>query len=303
MLATTASNAASAITDIWNSYKNKRTNTELYSDNAVIVFVPSSVGARGPAQIRKFFLNPQFSEKVNSVQEVVYNTVSSNHKLIEEVTWTITFHSDECRWLVPQLDDRFLINATIQFPVTTSVSFDKVDNKIESIRYLWDQASVLKQLKVITDKVKWPVTGEQQVEALRSLQTVRLAGLNAEEADVDHQNTYKEQQRNQFCKLTTPPGRIFGPVDPKDQVTRPVRRAEPTAPPSRNIFTYQPPAERPLVEPSDKLKSTFNIFTHDDGSAVNKLSSRLSNTNITQSRSLPAAAGKPTPRIAHSIIG
>ncbi|KAI8643925.1 hypothetical protein BD408DRAFT_414106 [Parasitella parasitica] len=295
MLATVAADAAPAITDIWSSYKTKRTSVDLYSANAVIMFVPSSVGARGPAQIRKFFLSPQFSEKVNSVQEVVYNTVSSNNKLIEEVTWTITFHSDECKWLVPQLDDRYLINATVQFPVTTSVSFDKVDNKIESIRYLWDQASVLKQLKVIKDEIKWPVTGGLQIEVLRSPQTVRLIGLNTEEVDVGDQKTQGDQPRNQFS-----PGRIFGPVDPKDQVNRPVRRAEPNAPPDRNIFTYQPPAERPLVEPSNKLKSTFNIFTHDDGSTAN---STFFNTNITQSKSLPAAAGKPTPRITRSIIG
>ncbi|KAL7322570.1 hypothetical protein PS15p_211555 [Mucor circinelloides] len=302
MLASSSSSAttnASTVTinDIWDSFKNKRTNTELYSENAVIMYVPTSVGVRGSTQIRKFFLNPQFSEKVNSVQEVVYNTVASGNRLIEEATWTIHFHTGECKWLVPQLDERYLMNATIKIPVTTSVVFDKADNKIESVRYSWDQASVLKQLKVISDKVQWPVIGEQQIEALRSPQTVRLTGLNAEEVNVDHHQTQKDQQRNQFS-----PGRIFGPVDPKDQVRSPVRHAGPNAPPARNIFTYQPPTERPLVAPTNKLNSSFS-FTHDDGSStVNKLSSTLSNTNISQSKSMPAA-GKVTPKISHNIIG
>ncbi|CAO0792723.1 unnamed protein product [Mucor circinelloides] len=302
MLASSSSSAttnASTVTinDIWDSFKNKRTNTELYSENAVIMYVPTSVGVRGSTQIRKFFLNPQFSEKVNSVQEVVYNTVASGNRLIEEATWTIHFHTGECKWLVPQLDERYLMNATIKIPVTTSVVFDKTDNKIESVRYSWDQASVLKQLKVISDKVQWPVIGEQQIEALRSPQTVRLTGLNAEEVNVDHHQTQKDQQRNQFS-----PGRIFGPVDPKDQVRSPVRHAEPNAPPARNIFTYQPPTERPLVAPTNKLNSSFS-FTHDDGSStINKLSSTLSNTNISQSKSMPAA-GKATPKISRSIIG
>ncbi|KAL7308481.1 hypothetical protein PS15m_011681 [Mucor circinelloides] len=302
MLASSSSSAttnASTVTinDIWDSFKNKRTNTELYSENAVIMYVPTSVGVRGSTQIRKFFLNPQFSEKANSVQEVVYNTVASGNRLIEEATWTIHFHTGECKWLVPQLDERYLMNATIKIPVTTSVVFDKADNKIESVRYSWDQASVLKQLKVISDKVQWPVIGEQQIEALRSPQTVRLTGLNAEEVNVDHHQTQKDQQRNQFS-----PGRIFGPVDPKDQVRSPVRHAEPNAPPARNIFTYQPPTERPLVAPTNKLNSSFS-FTHDDGSStVNKLSSTLSNTNISQSKSMPAA-GKVTPKISHNIIG
>ncbi|KAF1806931.1 hypothetical protein V8B55DRAFT_1442967 [Mucor lusitanicus] len=302
MLASSSSSATTnastaTISDIWDSFKNKRTNTELYSENAVVMYVPTAVGVRGNTQIRKFFLNPQFSEKVNSVQEVVYNTVASNSRLIEESTWTIHFHTGECKWLVPQLDERYLMNATIKIPVTTSVAFDKADNRIESIRYTWDQASVLKQLKVISDKVQWPVIGEQQIEALRSPQTVRLTGLNAEEVNVDHHQTQKEQQQNQFM-----PGRIFGPVDPKDQVRSPVRHAEPNAPPARNIFTYQPPTERPLVAPTNKLNSSFS-FTHDDGSStINKLSSTLSNTNISQSKSMPAA-GKVTPKISRNIIG
>lgn len=79
----------------------------------MVMYVPTAVGVRGNTQIRKFFLNPQFSEKVNSVQEVVYNTVASNSRLIEESTWTIHFHTGECKWLVPQLDERYLVNVAI----------------------------------------------------------------------------------------------------------------------------------------------------------------------------------------------
>lgn len=57
----------------------------------------------------------------------------------------------------------------------------------------------------------------------------------------------------------------------------------------RNIFTYQPPPERRLVAPTNKLNSSFT-FSHDEGSKP------------TASQSMPAA-GKPTPRILHNIIG
>lgn len=61
------------------------------------------------------------------------------------------------------------------------------------------------------------------------------------------------------------PGRIFGPVDPKDQVRQPIRRPEPNAPPARNIFTFEPPSQRPLVAANpNKLGSSFS-FTHDEG--------------------------------------
>lgn len=60
-------------------------------------------------------------------------------------------------------------------------------------------------------------------------------------------------------------GRIFGPVDPKDQVRQPIRRPDPNAPAPRNIFTFQPPSQRPLVAANpNKLGSSFS-FTHDEG--------------------------------------
>lgn len=77
------------------------------------MYVPTCVGVRGNAQIRKFFLNSQFSEKVNPVQETVYNTVVGSHQLIEEVIWSIHFHSGECKWLVPHLEDRYLVTISM----------------------------------------------------------------------------------------------------------------------------------------------------------------------------------------------
>lgn len=93
----------------WTSFKNKRTSVDLYAEDAVIMYVPSSVGVRGGAQIRRFYLNSQFSEKANPVQETVYHTIASGNKLIEEVVWSIHFHTGECNWLVPHIDDRYLV--------------------------------------------------------------------------------------------------------------------------------------------------------------------------------------------------
>lgn len=103
-------NSSSSIEQTWNSFKNKRTAADLYSEDAVIMYVPTLVGVRGSAQIRKFFLSAQFSEKVNHVKETVYNTLIGSNKLIEEVIWSIHFYSGECKWLVPHVEERFLVN-------------------------------------------------------------------------------------------------------------------------------------------------------------------------------------------------
>lgn len=114
---TSTSTSANNLSDeaTWAAFKAKRTNVDLYTDNAVIMYVPTSVGVRGCAQIRKFFLHPQFSQKVNPVQETVYNTVQSNHQLIEEATWSIHFHSGECKWLLPHTEERYLVTIDLFF--------------------------------------------------------------------------------------------------------------------------------------------------------------------------------------------
>ncbi|KAI7905702.1 uncharacterized protein BX663DRAFT_429698 [Cokeromyces recurvatus] len=235
----------------WKSFKENRTNSDLYSENTVIMFVPTLIGTRGNgSQIRKFFLHPQFSDKICIIQETVYNTLISNHKLIEEVVWKVHFKGSECKWLLPNLQENHsMINTTIQFPLTLSASFDTKSHKIESIRYFWDQACILKQLNMMSSSL---VVGEQQIETLCSPHRVQLTGLT-----------------NQDEVMMKPSS-------------------------SRNIFTYQPPPQRPMVSPSNKLNSTFK-FTHDDGT------SQQSTHKEAISSSLPAA-GKPTPRIHRNVI-
>ncbi|KAG0988089.1 hypothetical protein G6F29_002015 [Rhizopus arrhizus] len=261
-----------SITETWNLFKQKRTSVDLYTEDAVVVYVPTSVGVRGNTQIRKFFLHPHFSEKANPVKETAFNTLMSNDRLIEESIWSVHFHSGACNWLVPGVEDRYLLNATVKFHVTASASF--VNGKIQSIRYHWDQASVLKQLKVISDKAQWPVIGEQQADSLSSPNTMRLK---------------------------TVPGRVFGPVDPKDQVTRPVRLPEPDTPPLRNIFAYEPPVERPLVAPHPNKLGSSIVLGQDEGNKHNNKTSANSSRDSLGPYS--GVAGKPTPRISRSIIG
>ncbi|CAO3695003.1 unnamed protein product [Rhizopus stolonifer] len=279
-----------AVEQVWDSFKQKRTSVDIYTEDATVVYVPTSVGVRGNTEIRRFFLHPHFSQKANPVKETVFNTLVSKNKLIEESIWFVHFQSGECNWLVPDIDERYLLNATVKFPVTTSVSF--VNEKIESIRYHWDQACVLKQLKVISDKVQWPVTGEHQVDTLFSLGTMRLRSINDREDDTQKAPVSTDSIPSHFL-----PGRIFGPVDPKHQVTRPVRHAEPDTPPIRNIFTYSPPADRPLVAPNPNKLSSSIVLGQEETSSYDYKSS------LNQPREHVGVAGKATPRVSHSIIG
>lgn len=93
--------------ETWSTYKTKPSTASIYTDDAVVIYVPTSAGARGSAQIRRFFLQPHF--KSNTVKETVHNKVTSGNKIMEEAEWTITFHGGECSWLVPNVDEGVLV--------------------------------------------------------------------------------------------------------------------------------------------------------------------------------------------------
>lgn len=48
----------------------------------------------------------------------------------------------------------------------------------------WDQASVLKQLRVVSERNKWPVRGSEQVDVLRAPQSIQLNPFAPEQADL-----------------------------------------------------------------------------------------------------------------------
>ncbi|KAI8594359.1 hypothetical protein EDD21DRAFT_421837, partial [Dissophora ornata] len=49
-----------------------------------------------------------------------------------------------------------------------------VEDRIASVRYVWDNASVLKMVKLIGSRHSWPIVAETQVDALRSPSRFRL---------------------------------------------------------------------------------------------------------------------------------
>ncbi|KAI9492842.1 hypothetical protein BDB00DRAFT_909343 [Zychaea mexicana] len=244
----------------WSTYKTKPATTALYTDDATVIYVPSGAGARGSAQIRRFYLQPDF--KATTVHEQVHHTVKQGSKLIEEADWTVTFgDGTECAWLVPTLDEGVLSNCTVKVPVVISATFE--GDLISVLRVLWDQASVLKQLRVITDRQKWPVRGGEEVDALRNPSLVQLNPF----APNDALASPTPAPTSKKTLAIDAPGRIFGPIRPEDQVSHSVRRN--LHEPARNIFAYEPPAPKPLVahNPS-RLDSSFS-FGHAESTGNN----------------------------------
>ncbi|KAI8328911.1 hypothetical protein BC941DRAFT_406265 [Chlamydoabsidia padenii] len=235
--------------ETWSQYKLKPSNMALYQDHALITYVPTGVTIQTSAAIRKFHLAQKSN---NSITELVHNKVSASNKIIEEVDWTISFKHGECAWLLPNLDEHHFVNSTVKIPVVLSAAFE--NELIASVRIYWDQASVLKQLGVISNRNKWPVVGAEQVDALRS-----PSGFSTPATPTPTLPVKFNPGTNAFV-----PGRVFGPVHPDDQVRHAIRKPDPNAP-NRNIFSYAPPEPKPLVaHQPNRLGSSFSL-THDEG--------------------------------------
>lgn len=49
-----------------------------------------------------------------------------------------------------------------------------MENRIVSVRYIWDNACVLKMVKLIGSRHSWPIVTEAQIDALREPSRFRL---------------------------------------------------------------------------------------------------------------------------------
>ncbi|KAI9300443.1 hypothetical protein BJ944DRAFT_273037 [Cunninghamella echinulata] len=252
----------------WDQYKIKPATLSLYTEDATVSYLPSGANAKTSADIRRFYLSSHFSKKAITLVETIQNRVMTNDKLVEELEWTITFHTNECSWLLGNLDDHQLLNVTIKIPVVISVIFD--NDLIKTIRVYWDQASVLKQLRVIPDRNKWPIVGAEQVNVFHSTPITSPTSSSG-----------KDQEKKPFA-----PGRVFAP---EEEVYRPAKKYDHK--PKRDIFTYQPPEEKPMVAYNPRVNPSFTL-AHDDGSSSKSATATITPEN---NKTNPVLNNKATP--------
>ncbi|KAI4161433.1 MAG: hypothetical protein LQ342_004836 [Letrouitia transgressa] len=98
--------------------------------------------------------------------ENLLSAVEGDASLCVEVETTIEFITGGGAYL-PGLDDNFLADQVVTFPIIHIVQFNGA-RQIQQIRLAWDQASVLKQVEVIGSRAKnWPIRdGKEQVRLI-----------------------------------------------------------------------------------------------------------------------------------------
>ncbi|KAF2498809.1 hypothetical protein BU16DRAFT_536800 [Lophium mytilinum] len=124
------------------------------ADSAAIHYITTLVTVNDAAGIVKH-LSAQ-DKQLKKKGEKVLSSIESSNGLCVDVETTIEFISGGGAYL-PGLDDNFLSDRLVTFPVVHIVQFD-AQRQIEQIRLYWDQGSLLKQIDVIGARARnWPI--------------------------------------------------------------------------------------------------------------------------------------------------
>ncbi|ESZ90315.1 hypothetical protein SBOR_9301 [Sclerotinia borealis F-4128] len=156
-------------------------NPSLLADDASLHFITTLITVNGSSNIVKH-LNGQ-EHQLKKKEESFLNIVEGSSSIAAEIHTTVEFKTSGGSYL-PGLDDNFLADRTVTFPIIHIVSFD-THGKIQQIRQNWDQGSLLKLIDVIGRTGRnWPIRdGSDQIKLITS--SVKSAGISDAASNAD----------------------------------------------------------------------------------------------------------------------
>ncbi|KAK3809306.1 MAG: hypothetical protein J3Q66DRAFT_68743 [Benniella sp.] len=165
-------------TALWEAFRSDPSAEDLFSPDGHIVFLPTGAGAATDKQIQEFYKNGGYTHprKLHVQEKVIHRTIGES-SAVDEVEATVKFISGGGGWLLPGIEAYHIEDLTITFPLVICASF--VEDQITSVRYLWDNASVLKMVRLIASRHTWPIVAESQIIALREPSRFRLNPFGA----------------------------------------------------------------------------------------------------------------------------
>ncbi|KAL8712394.1 MAG: hypothetical protein Q9220_003242 [cf. Caloplaca sp. 1 TL-2023] len=154
--------------------------------------------------------------------EKLLSAIEGDHSLCLEVETTLEFLTGGGTYL-PGLDDNFLIDQVVTFPVIHIVQYGSNGN-IEQLRLFWDQGSLLKQVEVIGSRGKnWPIRdGKDHIKLIAS----SVAAVSSSSTGTSGLPMRNGKRDPNEVIITSKP------AEPKDNAT-PARRGT-AAPPPRD---------------------------------------------------------------------
>jgi carboxymethylenebutenolidase len=123
-------------------------------EDAYVNHVPVMTGGLGKAALREFYSRDFIpSMPPDTTLTPVSRTIGEN-QLVDEIIFSFT-HTQEMPWMLPGVPPT---NRCVEVPLVVIVRFR--DGKLAHEHIYWDQASVLKQIGLLTD-ASLPVCGAE----------------------------------------------------------------------------------------------------------------------------------------------
>jgi len=129
-------------------------------DDASVNHVPVMTGGRGKDALRAFYSQDFIPCMPPDTTLTPVSRTVGKDQLVDEMIFSFT-HTQEIPWMLPGIPPT---NRRVEVPLVAIVGFR--DGKLAHERIYWDQASVLKQLGLISDP-KLPVFGAETARKVK----------------------------------------------------------------------------------------------------------------------------------------
>jgi carboxymethylenebutenolidase len=130
-------------------------------DDAYVNHVPVLTGGRGKEALRAFYSRDFIPKMPPDTTLVPVSRTVGEDQLVDEMIFCFT-HTEEMPWMLPGVAPT---NRPVKIPLVVIVKFR--DGKLAHEHIYWDQASVLKQIGLLTDP-SLPVFGVETAEKVIS---------------------------------------------------------------------------------------------------------------------------------------
>ncbi|XMA10778.1 hypothetical protein WAI453_003569 [Rhynchosporium graminicola] len=191
---------------VYQQFLSAPKESALASD-ASLHYITTLVTLNGSSAIIKH-LNAQ-TQDLKKKEEKLLDVVESADAIAAEVHTTVEFVIGGGSYL-PGLDDNFLADRVVTFPIIHIVSFNP-SGKIQQIRQSWDQGSLLKLIDVIGKSGRnWPIRdGMDQIKLIAS--SVKSTGKS------DSKDGQETRSRTNSTNVTRDPHASLSLFQPREK--------------------------------------------------------------------------------------
>jgi carboxymethylenebutenolidase len=142
------------------STRDTEATVDTMVDDAYVNHVPVLTGGRGKAELRAFYSQDFISKMPPDTTLTPISRTVGDDQLVDEMIFAFT-HTIEMPWMLPGVPPT---GKRVEIPLVAIVRFR--DGKLAHEHIYWDQASVLKQLGLLTDE-SLPAFGVETADRVR----------------------------------------------------------------------------------------------------------------------------------------